>query len=136
MAVQPLHVGGHWQIVNVGWGGPNIAVVKFSFSESTRSFPHFTLQDLPVTGVSSSWDGLFRRLSGRANRAFGLQGYKRLRIGAVGAPDWVRRFVGDIVFASFLARTKGADPLHIAKHLWLLLAEFVLVEIEGRQPPR
>jgi hypothetical protein len=50
MAVQPLHVGGHWQVMNVGWGGPNIAVVTFSFSESTRSFPHFTLQDLPVTG--------------------------------------------------------------------------------------
>ena len=50
MAVQPVHVGGHWQIVNVGWGGPNIAVVTFAFSESARSFPHFTLQDLPFTG--------------------------------------------------------------------------------------
>ena len=45
----PVHVGGHWQIVNVGWGGPSIAVVEFSFAMTTRSFPDFTLQNLPVT---------------------------------------------------------------------------------------
>jgi hypothetical protein len=66
MAVQPLHVGGHWQIVNVGWGGPNIAVVTFSFSESTRSFPHFTLQDLPVT--SDAFD-IFQDSHPRQRRA-------------------------------------------------------------------
>src|SRR5262245_41390760 len=50
MAGKPVQVGGHWQIVNVGWGGPNVAVVTFRFSESTRSFPRFTLQGLPFTG--------------------------------------------------------------------------------------
>jgi len=54
MAVQPVHVGGHWQIVNVGWGGPNIGVIAVDFSMNTRGFPTFTISDFPFSGGSYS----------------------------------------------------------------------------------
>lgn len=45
----PLAVGGHWQIVNVGWGGPNIGVLTFEFAKAfTRGYPVVTLSDMIV----------------------------------------------------------------------------------------
>ena len=52
MAVQPVHVGGHWQIVNVGWGGPNIGVIALDFSMNARAFPTFTISDFPFSSGS------------------------------------------------------------------------------------
>src|SRR5262245_4114345 len=52
MVVRPVHVGGHWQIVNVGWGGPNIGAISLDFSISARAFPTFTISDFPFAGGS------------------------------------------------------------------------------------
>lgn len=54
MTVQPVHVGGYWQIVNVGWGGPNIGVIALDFSINTRGFPTFTISDFPFPGGNYS----------------------------------------------------------------------------------
>ena len=52
MAAQPVHVGGHWQIVNVGWGGPNIGAIALDFSMNARGFPTFTISDFPFSSGS------------------------------------------------------------------------------------
>jgi hypothetical protein len=54
MAVQPVHVGGHWQIVNVGWGGGYYVVVNVE-AEYTSGTPGSRTGDiiLTVAGVEA-----------------------------------------------------------------------------------